>query len=88
MTSLAPVSVRVTPAEREMLRAAAEQSKTNLSDYIRRKAIEAAEIELLERREVVIPVENWERFEAWANSPPQDIPELRALAEWRPLWKE
>ena len=88
MVNLAPLSVRVTPAEREMLRAAAEHSKTNLSDYVRRKAIEAAEMELLERHEVVIPVEHWERFEAWANSPPQDIPELRALAEWRPSWKE
>src|SRR5688572_10088608 len=88
VTSLAPLSVRVTPAEREMLRAAAELSKTNLSDYIRRKAIEAAEMELLERHEVVIPAEDWERFEAWANSPPQNIPELRALAAWRPSWKE
>ena len=44
--SSSPVlSVRVSPHERELLQAAADQAQTNLSDFIRRKALEAAEIE-------------------------------------------
>ena len=88
MSDTAPVSVRVTAAERDLLATAAKQSHTNLSDFIRRKAIEAAEMDLLERRIITIPAEDWERFEDWAKSPPRDIPELRALAAWRPAWKD
>ena len=32
----------------------------------RRKALEAAELNVLERRIVIIPAKDWERFEAWA----------------------
>lgn len=87
MANLAPVSVRMTPEERDLIQSAADQERTNLSDFIRRKAVEAAEMKLLERRVFTIPAADWERFEAWANRPPENIPELRALAEWRPKWK-
>ena len=49
-----PVSVRVSPDERTLLEAAAEQAHTNLSDFVRRKAIEAAEMALLDQRQVTI----------------------------------
>jgi hypothetical protein len=38
------LSVRVSPRERELLSMAAENEHTNLSDFIRRKAVEAAEM--------------------------------------------
>ncbi|HTU22721.1 MAG TPA: DUF1778 domain-containing protein [Gemmataceae bacterium] len=88
MTSSPVLSVRVSPGERELLETAAEQARTNLSDFIRRKAIEAAEIDVLDRRLVTIPAEQWERFEAWVNSPAKDVPELRKLAATRPAWQE
>lgn len=88
MTSLGPVSVRVTKQERELLQQAAEQSRTNLSDFIRRKAVEAAELELMDRRIVTIPAEDWEKFEAWVRSPPEDRPRLRELAKSRPAWEK
>lgn len=87
MTHLAPVSVRVSRHERELLEAAAAQANTNLSDFIRRKAVEAAEIEVLERRVVTIPATRWKKFEAWANEPPRDVPPLRELAETNPAWR-
>ncbi|MDN5872247.1 MAG: DUF6290 family protein [Nitrococcus sp.] len=87
MTHLAPVSVRVSQHERELLEEAAAQSKTNLSDFIRRKAVEAAEIEVLERRVVTIPAARWKKFEAWVNGPPKDVPPLRELAETHPAWR-
>ena len=81
MTHLAPVSVRVSQHERDLLEAAAAQANTNLSDFIRRKAVEAAEIEVLERRVVTIPATRWKKFEAWVSEPPRDVPRLRALAK-------
>ena len=88
MPSPAILSVRVSPDERALLQSAAKQAKTNVSDFIRRKAIEAAEIEMLERREVLIPVEEWEAFEKWIASPPQDSPKMRRLAETKPIWAD
>jgi uncharacterized protein (DUF1778 family) len=81
-----PVSVRVTPPEREMLEAAAAQAKTSLSDFVRRKALEAAEIELLMHPLVMIPAADWEKFEAWAHAPAKPVPALRELAATRPAW--
>jgi uncharacterized protein (DUF1778 family) len=54
-------------------------------DFSRRKSVEAAEIALLDRRLVTIPAADWKKFEAWANSPPADIPELRELAASKPV---
>jgi uncharacterized protein (DUF1778 family) len=82
------VSVRVSSTERDLLEAAAEQARTSLSDFVRRKALEAAEMEVLEHRVVTIPAEDWERFEAWVNSPAKDVPALRRLASSRPVWQD
>lgn len=88
MSSLSPVSVRVTAQERELLEAAAENTHTNLSDFIRRKAIEAAELEMMDRRIITISAADWEKFEEWVKRPPQDVPALRRLAAMRPAWED
>lgn len=88
MSTTIPISVRMSPWERELIESAAESAKTNLSDYVRRKAIEAAEMDLMERRIVTIPAEDWERFEAWAKSPPRDLPKLRKLLSSPPAWED
>ena len=87
-TLISPVSVRVSSQERAMLEAAAYQAQTSLSEFVRSKAIEAAEMELLDRRQVTIPADEWERFEAWANAPAKDVPGLRDLAATRPAWQD
>ena len=79
------VSVRVTAEERVLLESAAAGSRTNLSDFIRRHAVDAAEAEVLERRVVTIPAADWERFEAWAARPAETIPQLTELAKRLPL---
>jgi uncharacterized protein (DUF1778 family) len=81
-----PVSVRVSPSERNLLEAAAAQARTTLSDFVRRKAIEAAETDLLGDRIVTIPAAAWERFEAWASAPAKPVPALQELAAARPAW--
>jgi uncharacterized protein (DUF1778 family) len=81
------LSVRVSPEERAILEAASEQARTSLSDFVRRKAVEAAELEMLERRVVTIPAEHWEAFEKWAKRPPRDVPALRELARRDANWR-
>lgn len=83
-----PVSVRISPGERELLEVAAQRARTNLSDFIRRRAIEAAELELMEQRVVTIPAADWEKFEQWAGSPAQPVPALAALATAKPAWQD
>ena len=82
------LSVRMNAQERALLEAAAEQARTTLSDFVRRKALEAAEMEIMERKVIEIPAADWERFEAWVNEPGKDIPELRRLAKMRPTWEQ
>lgn len=82
------LSVRVNEEERALLEAASEQARTSLSDFVRRKALDAAEIDFLERRIVIIPAKDWEAFEGWVNRPAQDIEALRELAGSAPTWRK
>jgi uncharacterized protein (DUF1778 family) len=87
MTSLV-LSVRVNEEERALLQAASDLARTSLSDFVRRKALDAAEVDILERRIVTIPAKNWEAFEAWANRPPREIAGLEELARKAPTWQK
>lgn len=87
MTTLV-LSVRVSEEERALLKAASELARTSLSDFIRRKALEAAEADILERRIVTIPAKNSEAFEAWADRPPQEIAGLEDLGRKAPTWQK
>lgn len=82
------LSVRVNPEERAILEAAAEQAQTSLSDFVRRKALESAEAEVLNRTIVTIPARDWEAFEAWTNRPAKTIPALAELARQTPSWEK
>ncbi len=81
------LSVRVSPDERAILEASAEQSRTTLSDFMRRKAVDAAEAEIFHRGIVTIPVKDWEAFESWINRPAESIPALAELARRIPSWE-
>jgi hypothetical protein len=81
MSQSAILSVRVTPGERGLLEAAAAQARTSLSDFIRRKATDAAEIEVLDRSSIGNLVKDWAAWPfAWLTSeqaafnPPQTFP--------------
>ena len=87
LSTTSVLSVRVSPDERALLEAAADQAQTNLSDFVRRKALEAAENDVLNRRIVAIPAKDWEAFETWAKRPPQTSPALRALLDLTPTWE-
>ena len=81
------LSVRVSQEERAILEAASEQAHTSLSDFVRRKAVDAAESDLLDRRIITIPAKDWAKFEAWANKPAKQIPALKELAKKAPTWQ-
>ena len=82
------LSVRVNAGERDLLESAAAQAHTSLSDFMRRKALEAAEGEIMERRVITIPAGDWEAFEAWVDAPSEEIPALNELAGRPPTWCE
>ncbi len=82
------LSVRVSEAERDLLEAASELARTSLSEFVRRKALDAAEVDVLERRIVTIAAKDWKKFEAWANRPAEEIEGLKELARKRPTWQE
>ena len=82
------LSVRVNEEERALLEAASDNARTSLSDFIRRKALDAAEIDVLERRIVVIPSKDWQAFEAWTDRPAEKIPALEELARTSPEWRK
>jgi uncharacterized protein (DUF1778 family) len=77
------LSVRVSQQERAILEAASEQAHTSLSDFVRRKAVDAAETDMLERRIVTIPAKDWEAFEAWASRPAQEIAAIKEAPTWQ-----
>lgn len=83
--STSVLSIRVSSDERATLKAAAEQSRTTLSDFMRRKVLEVAEIEVLGRTVVTIPAGSWEQFEAWIAAPAKEIPGLRELSQGKPV---
>ena len=84
----AVLSVRVSPDERRLLEAAAANARTSLSDFVRRKAIDAAEADSLERRVVTIAAGDWDRVEAWVDVPAKDVPALQTLAGRKPVWQD
>jgi uncharacterized protein (DUF1778 family) len=84
------LSVRLSDAERKLLQDASDEMRTSISDFVRRKAIEAAELQLMERRLVTIPAEDWDKIEAWATAPARKakaLPRLAALAKAKPTWE-
>jgi uncharacterized protein (DUF1778 family) len=54
---------------------------------MRRKSVEAAEIEVLNRNVVTFPSKDWEAFEAWIGRPAETIPALAELARRAPKWE-
>ncbi len=82
------LSVRLSPLERDLLQSAASNAHTSISDFVRRKALEAAEMEVFTNPVIEIPAENWAAIEAWVDAPARDIPELRRLMSRPPVWQD
>ena len=81
------LSVRVSADERALLEEAAAQSHMSLSEFMRRRSVEAAETEVLNRSNITIPAKDWKAFEAWISRPAEAVPALAELARRTPSWK-
>jgi uncharacterized protein (DUF1778 family) len=79
--------VRLSGEERALLEAASSRARMNVSEFVRRTALEAAERNVLERGIVTIPNRSWERFEAWIARPGRKIAGLKDLARRPPTWR-
>ena len=86
-TESALIIVRVSLEEHALLEAASEQAHSSLSDFVRRKAVDAAEGEMPERRFVTIPASDWDAFEAWAREPAREVSALKEVAGKAPTWQ-
>ncbi len=53
---------------------------------MRRKALEAAEVDVLNRAVITIPAKDWEEFEAWLDRPAVTVPALQELGSVTPSW--
>lgn len=85
---MAVLSVRVTPDEKAMLESAAKGSRSTISEFVRRKAIEAAELELMDRRVITLSAEQWDAFQARLTEPARVIPELKEAMMRPAIWDE
>lgn len=85
--STSVLSVRVNEEERGLLETAAKHAHTSLSDFVRRKALESAEMEVLAKTSVEIPADDWMQFEAWLHAEPVVIPQVQDLMAKKPVWE-
>jgi uncharacterized protein (DUF1778 family) len=76
------LNLRLTPAQDLVLRRAAEAHGESTSEYVLRRAVEAAEIDLADRRVFVADDATWDELQALLSASPP-LPETMAklLAE-------
>lgn len=73
------LNVRLTPAQDEVLRRAAEAQGESMSEYVLRHAIEAAAMDLADRRVFVVDDDSWNELQAILSRPPVRKPHLAKL---------
>jgi uncharacterized protein (DUF1778 family) len=55
---------------------------------MRRKALEAAEADVLNRAVIIIPAKDWDEFESWLDRPAVTIAALQELGSLKPSWDQ
>jgi len=68
------MSLRLTQAQKAVLRAAAESRGESAGDYVVRHAVEAAEMDLADRRVFVVDDAAWHELQALISTPPAALP--------------
>ena len=81
------LNLRLSDRERALLEMASSQSLTSLDDFVRRKSLEAAEADMIERSIVASAAEEGERFGQWAASPARKPAALKEPGGRRPAWR-
>jgi len=73
------LNVRLTPAQDEVLRRAAEAQGESMSEYVLRHAIEAAKMDLADRRVFVVDDDSWNELQSVLSRPLVRKPQLAKL---------
>lgn len=77
------LDVRVSPAAKAKLQAAASASHRSMSDFVMESALSRAEEMLAERRIFALNAEKWAEFQAALDAPTRPLPRLKALLKER-----
>jgi uncharacterized protein (DUF1778 family) len=80
------IEVRVTPAAKALLMAAASVRHTSTSEFVLSSAIREAESTLADRRVFQVSDEHWSAFMDILSAPAAPDPDLVALARSRAPW--
>ncbi len=73
------LNLRLTPAQDAVLRRAAEARGESTSDYVLRHAVEAAEMDLADRRVFMVDDAAWTELQALISAPPRLPPQMAKL---------
>jgi uncharacterized protein (DUF1778 family) len=73
------LDVRVSPAAKAKLQAAASAVHRSMSDFVMESALSRAEETLAERRVFGLDAEKWTAFQAALDAPARSLPRLKAL---------
>lgn len=75
------LDVRVSPAAKAKLQAAASAVHRTMSDFVMESALSRAEETLAERRVFGLDAEKWAAFQAALDAPARPLPRLQALLD-------
>jgi uncharacterized protein (DUF1778 family) len=73
------LNLRLTPGQDAVLRRAAEARGESASDYVLRHAVEAAEMDLADRRVFMVDDAAWTELQALVSAPPRLPPQMAKL---------
>jgi len=73
------LDLRLTPAAKRTLAAAANATRRSVSDFVLESALSRAEETLADRRRFGLDAERWEAFMAALDAPPRPLPRLEQL---------
>lgn len=72
------IEARISPDDDSVIRAAAERRNVTLSEFLVESALVRAQIDMADRREVMLPPDAWDAFSAALDAP---VAENERLAE-------
>jgi uncharacterized protein (DUF1778 family) len=73
------LNLRLTPGQDAILRRAAEARGESTSDYVLRHAVEAAEMDLADRRVFIVDDAAWTELQTLVSAPPRLPPQMTKL---------
>lgn len=77
------LDLRLSPAAKQTLRAAATASRRSISDFVLESALARADETLADRRHFGLDADRWNAFQAALDAPVRELPRVRRLLSKR-----